>query len=94
MDIDALYDKCMAEGIDGVLATTGERNLESAVILAEKLKLPFYVSKDTWKCMNDKRYFKELCREFDLPVSRDYSEDTTWKEEDFSCYRKTCFKAV
>ena len=36
LDIDALYDKCMAEGIDGVLATTGERNLESAVILDRK----------------------------------------------------------
>ena len=94
LDIDALYDKCMAEGIDGVLATTGERNLESAVVLAEKLKLPFYVSKDTWKCMNDKRYFKELCREFDLPVSRDYSEDTTWKEEDFPVIVKPALSSL
>lgn len=83
MDIDKLYDKCILEKVDGVLATTGEMNLRSAIMLAEKLGRPFYVSLDTWNSMNDKRCFKEICRKYDLPVSPDYAVEDLQSEDEF-----------
>ena len=83
LDVDALYQKAKSEGIDGVLATTGERNIESAITLAEKMDLPFYVSSDTWKLFHDKIRFKEVCRTHGLPVSPDFTEDRPPEEKDF-----------
>ena len=73
LDMDELERKCRENHIQAVLASTGEQNLESAIWLAERGNLPFYVNRKTWEILNDKKRFKDLCRRYGLPVPEDYT---------------------
>lgn len=72
-DLELLYGKCLEENVQGILASTGEANLESAIKLSGRLGLPFYVDEKSWKYTNDKLLFKQACMEHGLPVPQAFS---------------------
>ena len=83
LDMDELERKCRENHIQAVLASTGEQNLESAIWLAERGNLPFYVNRKTWEILNDKKRFKDLCRRYGLPVPEDYTQENLPGEQEF-----------
>lgn len=82
-DVELLYLACKEKTVDAVLTGTGEQNIESAIKLTQKLGLPFYVDEKSWERMNNKLLFKELCKQYGLPVAEEYSETCAPKAEDF-----------
>ena len=71
-DMDVLYERCLAEHVDGVFAGNHEFCLDKAKELCARLDLPFYATDDGWRCARDKGYFKELCARCGLEVPRTY----------------------
>lgn len=71
-DIDALNKEIKSRKIDGVLAGIGEFNLLNAMKLCELNDLPFYCNKNQWDLISNKRKFRELCIEFDVPCPKTY----------------------
>ena len=83
-DTDALYERCLAEHIDGVFAGTNEFCLDKAKELCGRLELPFYASDKGWRCARDKVYFKELCAECGLDTPKTYMTEGSLDDIDIS----------
>ena len=82
-DVKLLHVKCREKMVDAVLTGTGEQNIESAIKLTKKLGFPFYTSEKSWKRMNNKLLFKQLCKQHGLPIAKEYSEECPPKEAEF-----------
>ena len=72
-ETDKLYDMCIENKIDGVFAGVSEFNLEKAMILCNRLGLPFYAKKEQWDVLSDKAKFKQLCIKNGVPVTPEQS---------------------
>ena len=75
-DIDALAAKCKENGINGVLTAVHEFNINRMIDLCEKLELPCYCIRDTWKYCDNKLEFKKLCSDAGIEVAKEYDYDT------------------
>ncbi|MBR1639816.1 MAG: ATP-grasp domain-containing protein [Treponema sp.] len=62
--------------IDGVYMGGSELIISSACEYINELGLPCYATKAQWNFLQDKRKFKELCLQYDLPVVPKFSIDT------------------
>ncbi|MDD2958780.1 MAG: hypothetical protein PHR92_09655 [Lachnospiraceae bacterium] len=67
-DQEQLYRLCLEHGVDGVTAGFSEFRVEHAILLCEKLKLPFYASKEQLELTRSKDKFKECCRKYGVPT--------------------------
>ena len=76
-DVSALKERAIASGVDGVMAGYSERRIEYAIKLSRELNKPFYVQDERilYKTFN-KQLFKNICREYSVPVTRDYYVDS------------------
>lgn len=70
-DIDALEQKCRAEGITGVFGATADFAQGVALELSNRLGLPSYCDKASWHFSRNKVDFKAMCRKFGVPVAED-----------------------
>ncbi len=67
-DIDALEKLSIKNNVSAVFAGISEFNIKSAMALCERLDLPFYCTSAQWEILSKKQSFKQLCREYDVPV--------------------------
>lgn len=74
-DIPALMNRCIECGVKGVLAGYSEFRVSSMIDLCEALQLPCYINRQQLEITRDKLKFKNLCRQFNIPVVPDYSPD-------------------
>ena len=74
-DIDLLEKRCRESSVNGVLTAVHEFNINKMIDLCERLKLPCYCSRLTWKYCEDKSLFKALCQSFSIPVAHKYEID-------------------
>lgn len=74
-DIPALMNRCIECGVKGVLAGYSEFRVSSMIDLCEALQLPCYINRQQLEITRDKLKFKNLCRQFNIPVVPDYSFD-------------------
>ena len=81
-DIDLLEKKARENQVNGVIAGISDFNLKKALILCEKLDLPFYCTRDQMDVCSDKKRFKQLCRKHGVPVVPEYSIDENFKPEE------------
>jgi carbamoylphosphate synthase large subunit len=72
-DIDALKIKCIEKKIDGVMAGYSEFRTNNAFKLSRALGTKFYIEdEEQLKITRDKKLFKDICREYNVPVADDY----------------------
>lgn len=71
-DTDALVEMCQKEHVDGVFVAFIDSMLPYARKLCDRLNLPFYATNEQIKMSLDKRFFKEVCRKYEIPVPTDY----------------------
>ena len=72
-DIDALEKKAIETEIDGVMAGYSEKRILAAIALCKRLNKPFYVEDEKVLLKTfDKQKFKNLCKHYGVPVTRDY----------------------
>lgn len=74
-DIPSLKDKCIECGIKGVMAGYSEFRVSCMIDLCEVLHLPCYINRQQLEVTRDKLKFKNLCRQFNIPVVPDYGPD-------------------
>lgn len=72
-DIDTLEQKCIENGINGVVAGFSEIRVDCMISLAERLGLPSYATKKQLETTRNKKYFKDKCREYSIPVIKEYN---------------------
>ncbi len=71
-DTDAIVQKCMESGVDGVFAGYGETRVIAAYRIAKTLGKPFYATEEQINITRDKKRFKEECIRYGVPVPRSY----------------------
>src|SRR5690606_312921 len=67
-DVDLLCEKIKENNIDAVFTGIHEFNIWRAFDVCEKLDLPFYATKEQLIETSVKSRYKQLFREFDIPV--------------------------
>lgn len=75
MDVDEIVGKCRAESVDGVLAYCIDPAQIPYQQICEKLGVPCYGTREQFEIMTDKRRFKDFCRQYDLDVVPEYTEE-------------------
>lgn len=76
-NVDGLEKLCIENKVDAVFAGVHEFNLEKAMELCGRLRIPFYSTKEQWDFGTDKGKFKKMCNEYGLPVPKDYDYTKT-----------------
>ena len=71
-DVDAVVELCNEEGIDGIITGNVDLLLPYYAQICEKAKLPCYGTYEHFMIMTDKELFKNVCREYDVPVIKEY----------------------
>lgn len=71
-DIEALKEKITQSNIDGIYTGVHEFNIRKMIELCEILDFPCFCSLKQWDFLNDKRKFKDLCKKYQIPVSKEY----------------------
>lgn len=75
-DYPAVLDIIARDKIDGILTGFTDSSLIHYVNIAEQACLPHYISKEQIEQTTDKRNFKQLCRNFGIPVVEEYEINT------------------
>ena len=75
-DIDILVERCKASGVSGVLTAVHEFNINRMLDLCERLNLPCYCNRNTWKYCDNKLEFKVLCEHAGIEVAKKYDLDS------------------
>ena len=85
-DIDALKNKAIEAGIDGVMAGYSEFRIYNAMLLSHELGTNFYIENNfQLQLTRDKKLFKNVCRKYNIPIAKEYIVDLSRFEE--SCKR-------
>lgn len=71
-DMAALKRRCESSGVDGVIAGFSEKRVACANELAERLRKPFYASGSHLDTIQNKRRFKDACRDVGIETPRSY----------------------
>lgn len=74
-DISALKEKCIENHVNGVIAGFSEFRVENMIKLCEAIQTPCYINMKQLDLTRDKAKFKDLCREYNLPVVREFKVD-------------------
>lgn len=82
-DYDGLLAFVKEKHIDGILTGPGEFNIVNAMTVSELAGLPFYCNKEQWDICQDKRHFKDFCKQYGLPGVPEYSVEEVLSEKDF-----------
>ena len=73
LDVEKLCELGRKENISGVFCGVSEINLVSVRAIATELGLPCYFTNEQWELCQNKEHFKLLCKQFDIPVPKDYT---------------------
>lgn len=71
-DIDKLAKIVKEKKVDGVFTGVHEFNIRKMINLCDETKLSCYCNEEQWDMLQNKSCFKELCRTFDIPVTKEY----------------------
>ena len=72
-DVDALAEKCVECGVDGVLGGFSEIKVESLIQLCTRLGFPCYVNQEQLAITRNKVLFKRECAKYGVPTIKEYS---------------------
>jgi biotin carboxylase len=81
-DVDILEKLAINNKVNGVFAGASEFNIERTLTLCERLGLPFYCNRQQWETCSNKQRFRQLCRDNNIPVAREYKLNNNYKSED------------
>lgn len=74
-EIDELAKMVEKHNVQGVFTGVNEFNIRQMMRLCEKTGLPCYCSLDQWNELENKENFKNLCKKFGLPTTKQYDSE-------------------
>lgn len=81
-DTQTIVERCKAAGVDGVFAGYSEFRVLAACRIANALGTPFYATQEQIELTRNKRTFKDLCNQYEIPTPRDYCFHYPMTEEE------------
>lgn len=81
-DQSAIIDYINTNRIDGIFTGPSEFLTKTMIDLCEITGLRCYITSKQWNICQDKKFFKELCRKFNIPCVPDYQLTKELKYED------------
>ncbi len=72
-DVDAVVELCKRENIDGIFTGNVDLLLPYYAQICEKAGLPSYATYEQFCLMTNKVEFKKICREYGVPVIKEYT---------------------
>jgi len=81
-DVDAVVELIRNEKVDGVLTGFIDSILPYYQQICEKAGLHCYATKEQIEIATNKSKFKQLCREYNVPVVEEYKIDKSFRPED------------
>lgn len=75
VDVEGLVNLARHEKVDGVLVGVAESLLSAYCEVCKRLDFPCYSSADKFAIMVRKDYFKQKCREYNVPTIREYTKE-------------------
>lgn len=73
-DVDSVVELCRNEKIDGVYTGNVDLLLPYYAQICEKTGFPCYGTLEHFNIMTNKKIFKEICREYNVPTIAEYSK--------------------
>lgn len=80
---DKLIHYIQENHIDGVMTGSAEFQVQQMIKLCAKAGLPCYATEAQWDATQDKRHFKDLCKQFGVPSVPEYSINDELNEKEF-----------
>ena len=75
-DLPKLKECALSAGVNGIMAGYDERRIKLAIELSKEIGTPFYAEDvDVLQRTFNKQLFKDICREFNVPVTKDYYQN-------------------
>lgn len=74
-DVDAVVELCKKEKVDGVFTGNVDLLLPYYAQICDKLGLPCYGTLEHFCVMTDKKRFKDICKEYGVPVIPEYTAE-------------------
>ena len=72
-DVQAICDVVKHNKIDGIVSLGNEDIINSTIKVCEKMNLSFYLDDKNWRELQDKKRFKQHCKEFGIDTVLEYS---------------------
>lgn len=72
-DVDAICDKIIEDQVDAVFTGVHEANIRMASDICDRLNIPFYTTKEQLIKTSIKSEYKQLFRDFDIPVVPEFA---------------------
>lgn len=83
-DIDELKKLIVANNVDAVYTGVHEFNILKMLQICKDLDLPCYCTPKQWDDVDNKESFKNMCRKYGIPVTKEYSLSTRLSEEELN----------
>ena len=90
-DTEALAEKCIEAGVDGVISAFDDFNVICSQRLSERIGKPFYATREQVDDTMDKVRFKELCRKNGVPSTPEFELDAELSDE---CLSKISYPVI
>ncbi len=74
-DINAVSELIKNKNIDGVITGFADSLLPAYNQICSKVNLPCYITEEQIKFTTDKKFFKECCAKFKIPIVKEYKKD-------------------
>ena len=71
-EVDKISDMVKSQHIDGIYTGVHEFNVTRMIEICERTGLPCFCSLKQWNTLINKREFKKLCRQYGIPVAKEY----------------------
>ncbi len=75
VDVEAVYAYAKEKQVDGIFCGVSEVNLQTVRAVADRLGLPCYFTEQQWNILQDKKAFKEYCKQYQLRVPQEMVVD-------------------
>ncbi|MBE5756521.1 MAG: ATP-grasp domain-containing protein [Clostridiales bacterium] len=72
-ELALLKQELIKNKVDGIYAGVHEFNIKKMIELCQEMDLPCFCSIKQWDFLNNKHCFKDLCRRYDIPVTKEYT---------------------
>lgn len=81
-EVEQLKQLIIDNGIDAVYTGVHEFNITKMLDICRDLKLPCYCTPEQWYAVDNKQSFKNMCRKYDIPVTKEYELSSEFTDEE------------
>lgn len=71
-DVDDIVQRAKSEHVEAVFTGVHEFNINKSLEICRQLQLPFYATKENMELTSNKRIYKQIFKEFNIPVIPEY----------------------